>query len=481
MSNLMRGSEGVRGGSFLLTLVGACLVGAMAMAVAGCGARQTAPDGAEDTSGAENGSVDDTAAGPMDLNDADFVVMSGPASPRVAYALQRSGKTLRVALDVAAFSEDGSGTAVELGLDAAQKTILDDSKAKIEHKDGRARYTYTVPASDLVKTEADWKKLRMAVAVRWSGGFSGQDRQRERFGNLDRGAPHAGLSQDSRDWMPLDLGDYASTVADRKSRIAVPFEQPMDGKATIVIEDKDGKRIRNLVSGVKMPDGRQEVEWDGADDGGNLVAPGTYHWRSIHHPGITPEYLMSFANGGERFTFPFGSNHNLFSQATANDKYVFLAAGHTEGGYALVALDRNGTWKHGYGQIHGTGIFKVALPLTRNTFTWPMTDLARAAPGMRTRQRQRRSLTTGNFRFPSPFPGSRSNRPSRSNSRADGVTRKSKPTNGVRPRPTNIAAPGTRSAGRISVSEAWPCWTASCMSAAATPRLSWLSRPKPAR
>ncbi|MHC5053170.1 MAG: GDSL-type esterase/lipase family protein [Planctomycetota bacterium] len=138
-------------------------------------------------------------------------------------------------------------------------------------------------------------------------------------------------------------------------------DQPVDGKMSVVIEDETGWRVRNLISGVKAARGRRDVEWDGLTDDGNLVKPGTYRWRSVHHPGIRPEYLFSFANGDEDSLRPFGPNHNIFEDATATAKYAFLAAPSTEGGNALIAVGDDGKLVRGYKKAHGTGLYNVAV------------------------------------------------------------------------------------------------------------------------
>jgi len=120
----------------------------------------------------------------------------------------------------------------------------------------------------------------------------------------------------------------------------------MDGKATVVIEDAAGRRIRNLLAGVPRARGRQTVEWDGLDENGNLAKEGAYRWRSILHPGIVPEYQLSFGNLGERSFQALASNHMHFVAAAANAKHVFLAAPMTEGVFAMVALDPQGHWKN---------------------------------------------------------------------------------------------------------------------------------------
>jgi len=291
----------------------------------------------------------------------DFVVVSGPATPRVAYALRKSRSGLQIAIEVAGFAADGNGTGVHLGLAAAKQVALDERKARVEKTPDGTRYHFSVTAMDLVDGPDDWTKLRMALAVRWTGGPGGADRLRERFLHADAGAPHAGLASDPAAWCTLDLKEYENLVADRKARIAIDFEQPMDGKATVAIDDLQGRRIRNLLSGAARGKGPQTLYWDGLDDDGELVQAGEYRWRSLHHPGLRPEYLMSFCNGNETFTQPFGSNHQHFVAATTNGRQVFFAAAMTEGGFAMIGVDLQGAFLCGYNPIHGSGMDAIAI------------------------------------------------------------------------------------------------------------------------
>jgi hypothetical protein len=290
----------------------------------------------------------------------------------VAFAVSRADGKLYLSLSVASFAADGAGTSVQVGLAGpAGKMVLADTDAQVRRGAAGTVYSFAVPEGTLVKAPDDWRRLRLAMAVRWAGlprrspaepgGPGGADRLRERFRCLDAVAPHEGLPPRPEDWMPLDVEDYASATADRKDRIAVSFDQPMDGKATVVIEDAAGRRVRNLLAGAATAKGPHRIDWDGLDEAGRLVAPGTYRWRSAHTPGVVPQYLMSFCNGGEKFLESFGSNHGVFSAAAANSEYVFFAASITEGGYALIACDFQGNWKHGYGAIMGTGIYDVAI------------------------------------------------------------------------------------------------------------------------
>ncbi|MDQ3815138.1 MAG: hypothetical protein M3347_14510, partial [Armatimonadota bacterium] len=284
----------------------------------------------------------------------DFVQLSQSPSPRVAYALRRDGQTFYLALEVESLSPQGNDTSVQVGLAVAKSLVLTEKEAKVARVQNAIRHEWAVPFARLIDAPADWTQLRMAVAVAWKGGPQGADRQRERFGHLSTGAVHRGLSSDANEWMPLSLNEYASVVAERKNQVALNFAQPLDGKATLVIEDDNGRRVRNLISGQPMKKGAQRLVWDGLDDDGRVVPPGNYRWRAISHAGLKPRHLLTFAAGP-------GSNHGILHAATNNDKWTFLGTSISEGGHDIVAFDENGEMKGGYRPILGMGTLRAAI------------------------------------------------------------------------------------------------------------------------
>lgn len=297
----------------------------------------------------------------------DFLVLSGPESPRVALALAREGGRLTLTLDVGGAGADAGGTSAEIGLAAAKTITLGTKDARVGVQDGTARYTFTIPDASLVAADADWARLRVGVAVAWKGGPLGQDRQRERFRHTDGRPAHAGLSPSPADWQPLDLAEYAALVADRKRRLVVDLDQPMDGKATVVIDDAAGNRVRNLLAGRPIAKGRRRLAWDGLDEQGNVVKPGTYRWRAISHPGIVPEYLFSFNNDGNppwrtgSGTDLWGPDHSCLMAAVAGKEWTFFGGACAESGNAIVAVDAQGTKRMHYHPPMGVGIERVAL------------------------------------------------------------------------------------------------------------------------
>jgi len=295
----------------------------------------------------------------------EFEVLSNSATPYVSMAIRKTATDLEVAFEI-----DPAGApsvAVELGAGATKVAHQKLNREVPKGASGLIQLSVKIPLAQIAGAEADWDRLRLGVAVSWGGGALGQDRQRERFRHSGYGAPHGGLSPSDSDWTPLNLKEHALAVADRRNKIRISFDQPVDGKATVVIEDAAGKRVRNFISGRVYTKGPQQVEWDGLDDNGKVVAPGDYRWRSIHHPGIKPNYLFSFGNDGTppwrtgSGTDMWGPDHSLLLTAAANGDWTFFGGSCAESGYAMVAVDQDGIKRMQYNPVMGTGIEKVCI------------------------------------------------------------------------------------------------------------------------
>lgn len=286
-----------------------------------------------------------------------LVVVSGPASPRVAYTLSRDNDTLTLTVAVESFAPTGGDSTVQVGL-AADKTVRLSNKGaramRIVRSGNTDRYEFRVPAEWLVNSEAGWQLLRLGFEVSWEGGPFGQARQRESFLQSSARAAHGGLSSNPTDWQPISLAEFERAAADRRLQIAFDYNQPLDGKATVVIEEAQGRRVRNLISGRAMAKGTQRIVWDGRDDQGRAMPPGNYRWRAIAHPGLKPNYLFSYANGP-------GSNHGTLHAATTNGASLFFGTSVSEGGYELVQLAQDGTFQRGFNAPHGHGLGRVAV------------------------------------------------------------------------------------------------------------------------
>ncbi len=279
----------------------------------------------------------------------ELISVSDLTTPKVAYAIQRDGENLTLDFEIAAFSK-AEPAVIHIGLAADRVVKLSSKDAKITGSSFRFR----VPAKSLIASDDGWKKLRLAFAVDWPGKSPAVPRLRQRFLHTDAAAPHAGLSQNTADWQPIDLAEMQREAADRALQIHIDFQQPIDGKATIVIDREDGTRVRNLVSGTPCEKGSQRRVWDGLDEKGNLAPPGKYQWKAISHPGLKPVHQMDFANGP-------GSNHGTLQAALRDGDSLFFAAPVAEGGHEITELDPDGNFLRGFNPPGGHGLNRIAI------------------------------------------------------------------------------------------------------------------------
>lgn len=164
--------------------------------------------------------------------------------------------------------------------------------------------------------------------------------------------------------------------------IPVRFTLPEDGFVTLVIEDKDGKRIRNLVSETQFPKGENVAYWDGTDDLGRdieaakhglyhipaqFVAPGEYRVRGLWRKAIHSFYEFGVYNRGNPpwsiadHTGGWLSNHCApmaaafvpAAKSPTKEPAVFLGCHLTEGPDGLAWVDLDGRKRGGKGWIGG--------------------------------------------------------------------------------------------------------------------------------
>ncbi|HCE46480.1 MAG TPA: hypothetical protein DET40_23290 [Lentisphaeria bacterium] len=168
-----------------------------------------------------------------------------------------------------------------------------------------------------------------------------------------------------------------------KNLIPVKFTLPEDGFVTLVIEDKDGKRIRNLVSETPFKKGGNIAWWDGTDDLGRdfdaashglyhipeqLVGPGEYRVRGLWRKDIDYRYEFSvYSNGNPPWstrdnTGAWLANHTppqsaLFipaAKSPTKEPVVYLGAYITEGPDGLIWVDLDGKKRGGKKWVGGT-------------------------------------------------------------------------------------------------------------------------------
>jgi hypothetical protein len=77
----------------------------------------------------------------------------------------------------------------------------------------------------------------------------------------------------------------------------IHFKAEKPGFITLLVEDKDGNRLKNLVFDHPVKAGDNVIYWNGSSMTG-IAAPGTYMVRGIFHEGITPHLEYSIYSPG---------------------------------------------------------------------------------------------------------------------------------------------------------------------------------------
>ena len=160
----------------------------------------------------------------------------------------------------------------------------------------------------------------------------------------------------------LPKPDYLSQLDEQAAPagpVPISYTLPKAGRVSLVIDDAQGRRVRNLLAAAERPAGRNVDHWDGLDDDGQLAPAGTYRLKGIVHDGIRVTYVMSFANPGHpSWDTPDGrgafyADHTAPQSAAAAGDFVALACPLGESGRHLIGCDLDGRRRWGLNNRHG--------------------------------------------------------------------------------------------------------------------------------
>lgn len=145
------------------------------------------------------------------------------------------------------------------------------------------------------------------------------------------------------------------------TQVAYRLDKP--AFVTLVIEDADGQRIRNLVSSAWREAGALSEKWDGLSDSGEPVPAGRYRWRGLVHQGISTHLFGVFNSPGNppwltaqlpaqyniRVSGNGGwlSDHERPVSAYADGERIYFGAEIAEAGHAIMSLDLEGNKQWG--------------------------------------------------------------------------------------------------------------------------------------
>ncbi|MFI5380850.1 MAG: sugar-binding protein [Tepidisphaerales bacterium] len=142
-------------------------------------------------------------------------------------------------------------------------------------------------------------------------------------------------------------------------RLVVPRKA---ARFTAVVEDAAGGRVRNLAADLAPEDyvvadtaetRTIELKWDGLDDKGKLVAPGSYRVRGLTHEGLSAEYDLSFYNPGtppwptQRGNGAWGADHAAPCCVAAAGDWMIVSWAFAEGGSGIIGVAPDGLKKWG--------------------------------------------------------------------------------------------------------------------------------------
>ncbi|MFZ2658051.1 MAG: FlgD immunoglobulin-like domain containing protein [Victivallales bacterium] len=255
----------------------------------------------------------------------------------------------------------GGGGKVLLGSEGSTKLTEGSEMAFRKDADGKGYVQEMKLPWKLITLEKQFKagdKINVGVELLWG----------EADWPVHRYADNLMEGTSSREFFWTALNSWGEVILEEKGNLKLPepswkkataaeeatgpvdisYDLPKDARVTLAVDDKDGKRVRNLIAAASRKAGRNVEKWDGLDDEGKPVPAGDYKFKAIYHDGIHVNYVMSFANPGNPTwdtsdgRGAFYGDHTAPHAAAAAGDYVALACPMGEGGRYLIGLNLDG-------------------------------------------------------------------------------------------------------------------------------------------
>lgn len=270
-----------------------------------------------------------------------------------------------------------------LSWDGKQKlsgVILESNAGKFE----LFSYVGDPRANPALAGPKDWKRL--PFESRFNVFLGGNDKIARRYLELQPvstaaiklemtdcgGTPIAAI--DRFDALQL-LGDAAapSSAPAAPSPFAIKYEQPFAGQMAMVIEDAQGRRVRNLVAQVERTPGEQIEGWDLKDEAGITVPPGEYKFKVLTAPPLELKFALTAIptaptlsgnvpwQRGESGPDGWLADHATHTSGIACGDKIYFGAPGVESGVSFIECNLQGhkLWaKHSFAGF--TGLKKLA-------------------------------------------------------------------------------------------------------------------------
>jgi len=139
----------------------------------------------------------------------------------------------------------------------------------------------------------------------------------------------------------VDYGTYGS--------IPIAYTLPDDGTrdVTVAIDDATGKRVRNLMGQHPRSGAKNTELWDGLDDAGKPVSPGTYSVAVVDHKPVEVKFVNSVYNAGtppwktESGSKLWGANHGFPTTVTTRKETMLVGFTGVEGATGLLRANND--------------------------------------------------------------------------------------------------------------------------------------------
>ncbi len=139
--------------------------------------------------------------------------------------------------------------------------------------------------------------------------------------------------------------------------IPIAFEIPRDANVSLIVCDKDGFVLRELIRAEAMKAGKHSIDWDGRDRYGEVLPAGSYQWKLAHFDPISSKFLGSVGNSArppyrtKDGAGSMGGQHGGASAVACSAHGIYLMGGTEEGHPSMRAIDPEGRtlWKRSMG------------------------------------------------------------------------------------------------------------------------------------
>jgi mannan endo-1,4-beta-mannosidase len=126
------------------------------------------------------------------------------------------------------------------------------------------------------------------------------------------------------------------------AEVAIPFQIPRDGRASLALYDREGQMVRTLLTGRPLAKGAHTLTWDGVDRYGRAVPAGDYTWKLVATEGLRAEFLMQVGQNAEPVWERATGNHTAPNAVAVDATGLYRLGAENEGAHWGVKTDLDG-------------------------------------------------------------------------------------------------------------------------------------------